>query len=48
MSGQLALRVGAEASVAPVVVWETLPIELSGAGDAAARAAARCVGGGES
>jgi hypothetical protein len=27
MSGQLALQVGAEMTVAPAVVWETLPIE---------------------
>ena len=27
MSGQLALQVGAQEVVAPVVVWETLPIE---------------------
>jgi hypothetical protein len=27
MSGQLALQVGEEASVAPAVVWETLPID---------------------
>ena len=47
MSGQLALQVGVEVTVAPAVVWETLPIELSGAGDVAARAAARRVGGGE-
>jgi hypothetical protein len=26
MSGQLALQVGVEGSVAPAVVWETLPI----------------------
>jgi len=27
MSGQLALQVGIQASVAPAAVWETLPIE---------------------
>ena len=27
MSGQLALQVGAEMTVVPAVVWETLPIE---------------------
>jgi hypothetical protein len=27
MSGQLALQVDAEVTVAPAVVWETLPIE---------------------
>jgi len=27
MSGQLALQVGAEVSVAPAVVWEALPID---------------------
>jgi hypothetical protein len=27
MSGQLALQVGVEVTVAPTVVWETLPIE---------------------
>ena len=27
MSGQLALQVGVEVTVAPVVVWETLPID---------------------
>jgi hypothetical protein len=27
MSGQLALQVGEEMTVAPAVVWETLPIE---------------------
>jgi hypothetical protein len=27
MSGQLALQVGVERTVAPAVVWETLPIE---------------------
>ena len=27
MSGQLALQVGAETTVAPALVWETLPIE---------------------
>ena len=27
MSGQLALQVGVEVTVAPAVVWETLPIE---------------------
>ena len=27
MSGQLALQVGIEVTIAPAVVWETLPIE---------------------
>jgi len=27
MSGQLALQVGMEESLAPAVVWETLPLE---------------------
>jgi hypothetical protein len=27
MSGQLALQVGVEVTVAPAVVWETLPID---------------------
>jgi hypothetical protein len=27
MSGQLALQIGGRVTVAPVVVWETLPVE---------------------
>jgi hypothetical protein len=27
MSGQLALQMGGKVTVAPVVVWETLPVE---------------------
>ena len=47
MSGQLALQVGGGGAVAPAVVWETLPIDVAGPGDVAARAAARGAGGGE-